>query len=40
MIGTSLGLVNFGLGGIQRIIVQLLGQLDETKFHWKKHAKR
>ncbi len=30
----------FGIGGIRRMIVQLLGQLDGSKLHWRKHAKR
>jgi hypothetical protein len=30
----------FGLGGIQRMVIQLLGQLDGNEIHWRKHAKR
>jgi len=30
----------FGLSGIQKTIIQLLGQLDGIELHWKKHAKR
>jgi hypothetical protein len=30
----------FGLGGIRRMVVQLLGQLDKSELHWRKHAKR
>ncbi len=29
-----------GRSGIQRTIIQLLGQLDGIELHWKKHAKR
>jgi hypothetical protein len=30
----------FGLNGIQWMIIQLLGQLNGIKLHWRRHAKR
>jgi hypothetical protein len=30
----------FGLGGIPKMVVQLLGQLDNNELHWGRHAKR
>jgi hypothetical protein len=30
----------FGLSGIQRTVIRLLGQLDGIELHWKKHVKR
>jgi hypothetical protein len=30
----------FGLGAVQRMVVQLLGQFDGIELHWKRHVKR